>query len=63
MEMMKAVKVDDIVEFHMNDSHLYGVVEKVMISEEEIFLFVRAGSHLYRNVPLENVIHNFGRDE
>lgn len=61
---MKTVRVDDIVEFHMEDSHLYGIVEKkVMDDENEIFLFIRVKNRLYRNVPLQAVIHDFGREE
>ena len=64
MSEMRTVRVDDLVEFHMEDSHLYGIVEKkVMDEEEEIFLFIRVKNHLYRNVPLEAVIHDYGREE
>lgn len=61
---MRTVRVDDIVEFHMEDSHLYGIVEKKVVDEEnEIFLFIRVKNRLYRNVPLQAVIHDFGREE
>lgn len=63
-KMMKTVRVDDIVEFHMNDLHLYGVVERKFTDEDEnILLFIRVKNHLYRNIPAEAVIHDFGRDE
>lgn len=61
---MRTVRVDDIVEFHMEDSHLYGVVEKKLIDEEgEVFLYIRVKNHLYRNVPLNAIIHDFGSEE
>ena len=64
MKDVRTVRVDDVVEFHLGDSHLYGTVEKKVIDAEgEIILFIRVKNHLYRNIPLQALIHNFGSEE
>jgi|GEM_PF-5073828 hypothetical protein len=61
---MKDYLLDDTVEFRNGSQHLYGVIVKRTLGEEEKVTYtILAGKLVFHHVAEEDILKDFGREE
>lgn len=57
---MKRIKIGHTVSFVMNDITLYGIVEKIVMCEDGPLYMIYANRKLYKNVPGNLILQDYG---
>lgn len=60
---MKRYYINDTVEFRVGEKHMYGVIVKEYVGEDEKTFDILAAELLYRGISEADILKDFGSEE